>query len=83
MTMTPADKVIAAFSQLGSPKGRHDVGISITARLVGRSVASVCRWRTPLDKGGTGGRVPPKVHAKILEIARQKGLNITANDLIV
>jgi hypothetical protein len=83
LPMTPADKVIAAFSTLVPNKGPREVGIAITARYVGRSTASVCRWRTPIEAGGTGGRVPPKSHAKILAIAKEKGLNITAEDLIV
>ncbi len=69
---TPADKVIAAFQ-----------GVRATARVLGRNPSSVSRWRKSREDGGTGGRVPSNLQEAVLLAARQQGLNLTAEDLII
>lgn len=45
-------------------------GIRPTARKVARDPSSVCKWETPEDQGGRGGRVPGSLHKKILTLCR-------------
>ena len=70
-TKTPADRVIAAFQ-----------GVRATARVLNISSSTVSRWQKDRDEGGTGGRVPTKHQAKILSEARERGLTLTAEELI-
>ncbi|MDF3019337.1 MAG: hypothetical protein K0Q92_640 [Steroidobacteraceae bacterium] len=69
---TPADKAIAAFG-----------GVRATARAAKRNGSSVSRWRKPIEEGGTGGRVPSSVQETLLLEARKRGIDLTAEDLIV
>lgn len=68
--LTPADIVIEAFG-----------GVSATARKIGRSRGAVCKWTLPLSRQGTGGRIPSKARAKILEIIKKEKLEITSFEL--
>jgi len=69
--MSPAKYVISLFG-----------GVRPTARALGRDPSAVSRWATSIKKGGLGGRIPGTNHKKILQIAKRKGLDITAADLI-
>lgn len=69
--MSPAEKVITAFG-----------GVRATARALGLDSSTVSRWHLPLDRRGLGGRVPSVHQARILRLAREVGLDITAADLI-
>lgn len=69
--MTPADRVIAAFG-----------GVRALARALDINSSSVSRWRMPADKRGLAGRVPSIQQGKILRLAREKGLKLSAADLI-
>lgn len=69
--MTPAEKVIAAFN-----------GVRATARALGINSSSVSRWPLPKERRGLDGRVPSVHQAKILRLARERGIQITAEDLI-
>jgi len=68
---TPAEVVIAKFG-----------GVRELARALGKDPSTVHRWNTPAEKGGTGGRVPSKVQTRLLELARQRGVALSADDLI-
>jgi transposase-like protein len=68
---TPADKVIEVFG-----------GVRATARMLGLNSSSVSRWRMPADKRGLNGRVPSVHQGTILRIARERGLRLSAADLI-
>ena len=68
---TPADKVIELFG-----------GVRPLARDLGRNPSSVVRWRKPRSEGGTGGAVPTSMQGRILALARERGLGLTAEDLI-
>lgn len=68
---TPADNVIQAFG-----------GVRALARALGLNSSSVSRWRMPSEKRGLSGRVPSIHQATILRIARERGLPLSAADLI-
>ena len=70
--MTPAEKVITSLG-----------GIRAVARLIGRNPSSVQRWRKPRAEGGTGGAVPTAVQGRLLAIARDRGIPLAADDLIM
>jgi len=63
--ISPAQHAISIFG-----------GVSALARAVGRSRSAVCQWQTE-----TGGKIPRKAAEKILEVAQERGLDITLNDL--
>jgi amino-acid N-acetyltransferase len=69
---TPADKCIDAFG-----------GVRALARALERNPSSVVRWRKPKDEGGSAGAVPSSLQGQILAIAQVRGLNLTAEDLIL
>lgn len=68
---TPADKVIEKFG-----------GVRATARALGLNSSSVSRWRMPPEKRGLGGRVPSVHQGRLLQLARESGIELTAQDLI-
>lgn len=68
---TPAARVIKAFG-----------GVRETARVLDISSSTVSRWQKPREEGGTGGRVPTKHQAKVLEHSAAKGFGLTADQLI-
>lgn len=69
---TPADKCILAFG-----------GVRSLARALERNPSSVVRWRKPKDEGGSNGAVPSSLQGRVLAIAQERGLNLTAEDLIL
>jgi hypothetical protein len=71
MILKPAELVIEAFG-----------GVRPLARLLGKSPSTVCRWRA--DKPhGTGGAIPSSVQKRLLYMAGERGIELTAQDLIV
>lgn len=64
--LTPAKLVILLFG-----------GVRPLARLLGRAPSSVTKWQK-IEDGG----VPRKCHLRILEIAKQKGITLTPDDLV-
>lgn len=69
---TPADKCIEAFG-----------GIRPLARALERNPSSIVRWRKPKDEGGSNGAVPSGLQGRILAMAQERGLSLTAEDLIL
>lgn len=69
--MTPADIVISRFN-----------GARELARLLGKDPSTIHRWRMPAEKGGLAGRVPSAAQVKLLGLARERGIDLTAEDLI-
>jgi hypothetical protein len=69
---TPADKCIEAFG-----------GVRALARALDRNPSSVVRWRRPKDEGGSSGAVPSGLQGRILALAQERGLTLTAEDLIL
>ena len=47
-------------------------GVVETARLAGCSHASVSRWKTPKERGGTGGTIPVKNIPRLIESAKRE-----------
>lgn len=71
-TETPADRCILAFG-----------GVRALARALERNPSSVVRWRKPKDEGGSAGAVPSGLQGRILAIAQERGLHLTAEDMIL
>jgi len=69
--MSPADYVISVFG-----------GVRQMSRMIERSPAAICRWRSPRAKKGCGGRVPMAAQHEILALAKQFNLPITPADLV-
>lgn len=69
--MTPADIVISRFE-----------GVRPLARLLGKDPSTIHRWRMPAAKGGLDGRVPSAAQVKLLDLARERGIALTADELI-
>lgn len=69
--MTPADIVIARFE-----------GVRPLARLLGKDPSTIHRWRMPAAKGGLDGRVPSSAQVRLLDLAKERGISLSASDLI-
>ena len=70
--LTPVEITIRAFGS-----GRK------LALALGLDPRYVYRWRAPADKRGGGGQIPQRFHRKVLELARSRRLDLTAEDLIL
>jgi len=57
-------------------------GHEALAEVLGIRVVSVYRMTYPRERGGTGGTVPQKHHAKLFKAARDMGIDLKADDLI-
>lgn len=68
---TPADIVISKFG-----------GVRPLARLLEKDPSTIHRWRMPAARGGLDGRVPSVAQQRLLELARERGISLTADDLI-
>lgn len=51
-------------------------------RELGVSESTIWRWSQPVPKG-TGGLIPSRYHAPLLRIAHDRGVRITADDLVL
>lgn len=69
-TMDPAYTVI---EKLG--------GKSTVAQQLGLSKAQMTRWCAPADAGGTGGVIPQKYWAQLMQMARLQRVRITLKEL--
>lgn len=72
MAWNPASKIIDLFG-----------GEASVSEITETSYTAPYRWQSSLDKGGTGGRIPSRHIPKLLEAAREKNLNLTADDFFV
>jgi hypothetical protein len=68
---TPADIVISRFG-----------GVRPLARLLSKDPSTIHRWRMPAAKGGLDGRVPSAVQVRLLDLARERGVALSAAELI-
>lgn len=68
----PADFIVMFFG-----------GLRPAAKAIGRSHASVNKWRRPVSDRGTGGYIPRAVMHRILTLAEKNNWQITAYDLII
>lgn len=70
--LTPAEYVIRVFK-----------GVRATARVLGRHPSSVSKWTKPKERKGTGGQIPRSAMWVLLSKARELGLDLEPNDLIM
>lgn len=66
---SPAEKIIEKFGGAGE-----------LARALGVAPSTVYRWVYPRNRRGTGGIIPPENHLKILDLARERGIEISPED---
>lgn len=71
MRCDPADTIIRKFN-----------GLTVVADVTGVTIHSVMRWRRPRELGGTGGLIPSRHIAPLMEYARMHALPVTADDFI-
>lgn len=77
---TQAGRVIAKFG--GANKLAKAIErLRNVVRKGRRNSSSVYRWLYPVEKGGTGGRIPNKSLAIVIAVARYEGVLLTAQDL--
>lgn len=68
--MEPATTIIA---RLG--------GIKEVSRATGTAYTAPYRWRQPVEKGGTGGCIPQKHWTALLNLADERGVQLSVEDL--
>lgn len=69
MRCEPANTIITKFK-----------GLKPLAEATDVTVHTVMRWRTPKDRGGTGGVVPHWHVPAILSAAKARGIDVRASD---
>lgn len=69
--LEPASSIIAA---LGGP--------SKVAAVVGVHPTRVSNWKRARASGGTGGTIPQAHHLAVLRLAKERGVEIGADDLL-
>lgn len=62
----PATAIIAALG-----------GLSVVAKATGVSAVTAQRWRFPVSNGGTGGFIPRKHHSRLIDLARERGIELS------
>jgi hypothetical protein len=55
-------------------------GVDVAAEVTGKHVSRIYRWTYPREKGGTGGVVPHDDATKLLAHAREKSIDLKAED---
>lgn len=63
----PANSIIIALG-----------GIRPVAVAADTTETTVRRWRLPVESGGTGGFIPRKKHAALLNLAEKVGVDLTS-----
>jgi hypothetical protein len=71
MRCEPANTIIQKFG-----------GLSALAEVAGVSAHSVMRWRTPRERGGTGGVIPHWHVPKLLAEAEKRKIKVRAADFV-
>lgn len=72
MRYEPADTIIKS---LGGP--------TYVAKLVGKSLHTVMRWRMAREKGGTGGVIPSRHVPILMRDVRRRNVQISADLFIL
>lgn len=72
MRLTPVDCAVRAFG-----------GVRPLATAIRQYPGSVCQWRTRQTKRRAAGDLPTVVQRRVLEVARERGLQLSAEDLIL
>ncbi|EEX17024.1 conserved hypothetical protein [Citreicella sp. SE45] len=71
MSMEPASSIISA---LGGP--------TVVAEAIGIHRTRVSMWQAPRDRGGTNGHVPYRHVARLMELARERGVELGPADFM-
>ena len=69
--LTPAEYVIFVFQ-----------GTRALGRAIGRRHQSIALWYDPKNERGSMGLIPTQMQKTILAVAKERGLDVTAEDLI-
>lgn len=57
-------------------------GEAKVSEITGRAYTAPYRWQHPIEKGGTGGLIPQKLHRALLDHARANGIALSAADFL-
>jgi hypothetical protein len=57
-------------------------GEAKVSEITGRGLTAPYKWQYPVEKGGTGGLIPQKVHPLLLDYARANGIPLSAADFL-
>lgn len=60
----------------------RELGMTAPAKACGVSLTTVWRWAQERPKG-TGGVVPSRYHVSLLQLAHQRGVRLTPDDLVL
>ena len=74
--LDPAKTVISKFAD------SERAGTAIVSEITGAHVTRVYRWMREKAVGGTGGLIPGRHHQQILAAARERGIDLSAEELI-
>ncbi len=66
--MEPARSIIALF------RTSDFTGPEIVSGITGTRLTAPYRWMQSVQKGGTGGLIPQRHHATLIDAARERGL---------
>lgn len=58
-------------------------GANAVAEMVGRDVSRIHRWTYPKEKGGTGGLIPSDAAQQLMRAARERGIQLQADDFFL
>lgn len=72
--LSPGEVVILRFTEAG-------ISARQLGELVGRDHSRIVRLTKPKPEG-TGGQIPPALQRRLLELARERGVMLTADELI-
>lgn len=56
--------------------------VSAAAEMLGCDRSSIYRWKSPSERRGCDGNIPRRLQRRILDTAKARGLDLTADDLI-
>lgn len=57
-------------------------GEAKVSEITGRAYTAPYRWQHPVERGGTGGLIPQRLHVKLLDYARANGIPLSAADFL-
>ncbi|SEE60230.1 hypothetical protein SAMN05519104_6692 [Rhizobiales bacterium GAS188] len=57
-------------------------GEAVIKQVTGTAYTAPYRWQHRREKGGTGGLIPQRYHRALLDYARSKGIELTAEDFL-
>lgn len=58
------------------------IGVETAAKVTGKHITRVYRWKYPSSRGGTGGVIPHPDALKLLEHSRENGLGLVEADFL-